>query len=106
MYVHPVDETISINNDSLSIDFTCMAYGAKSYSWEREKGDIPSNAVGNDSNNLILHRILPPISGLYRCLAKNDHGETPSRYANLTVKGTYVPAVNVRYHCIIISCTH
>lgn len=82
-----MDETISINNDSLSIDFTCMAHGARSYLWERAIRNIPSNAEGINSNHLILYKILPPLSGLYRCLATNDHGATPSRYANLTVKG-------------------
>lgn len=95
MHVHPVDKTISINNDSVSIDFTCMANGSRSYMWVREKGDIPANAEGIDSNHLTLHKILPPLSGLYRCLATNAHGTTPSRYANLTVKGMYIPAMYI-----------
>ena len=85
-----MDETVSISNDSLNIDFTCMAYGSRTYMWEREIGDIPSNARGINSSHLILYKILPPLSGLYRCLATNDHGTTPSRYANLTVKGMYM----------------
>ena len=84
-----MDKTISINNDSTSIAFTCMVNGSRSYLWERENGiNIPSNAEGINSNQLILHNILPPLSGLYRCSATNNHGTTYSRYAMLTVEGT------------------
>ena len=94
IYVHPVDKTISINNDSTSIGFTCMAYRSRSYLWERENGlNIPSNAEGIDSDHLILHTILPPLSGRYRCSAMNEHGRAYSRYAVLTVKGSYQQSI-------------
>ena len=88
IYVHPLNKTVSINNDSTSITFTCMANGPRSYSWQRDTGSIPSSAMGINSNHLMLFNILPPDSGNYRCLATNKHGTTYSKYAMLTVKGT------------------
>ena len=88
MYVHPLDKIIDIANGSTNIDFICMANGSRSYLWETDSGrNISSNAEGINSNHLILHNILPPDSGRYRCLATNQHGTTYSRYAMLTVKG-------------------
>ena len=64
-----------------------MAYGALSYYWLRETGDIPSNAVGINSISFTLRNILPPDSGRYQCVAENEHGETYSNYAMFTVEG-------------------
>ena len=87
IYVHPLDKTIKINNDSTSVEFNCMAYGASSYFWLRETGDIPPDAVGIKSNTLTLHNILPINNGRYQCVAKNKHGKNYSNYALLTVEG-------------------
>ena len=84
IYVHPCDKTVEVNND---FTFICMAYGASSYFWLRETGDIPSDATGIKSNTLTLHNIVPPDSGRYQCVAINELGNTYSNYAILTVKG-------------------
>ena len=78
---------VKVDNDSTSVTFTCMAYEASSYYWERETGAIPSNAVGINTNTLTLHDIRPPDSGRYRCVAENEHGPTYSNYAMLIVEG-------------------
>ena len=96
---HPVDKIVTINNDSTSVAFTCTANGSSSFSWERDTGNIPSDAEGIDSNHLVLHNILPPDNGNYRCLARNGHGITHSSYAMLTVKGIYVHTIN---HCMYL----
>ena len=88
-----MDRIVRIDNDSTSITFTCIINGSSSSSWERETGSIPSDAEGTDSNHLILHNILPPDSGHYRCLARNKHGITYSNYAMLTVKGIYISSI-------------
>ena len=85
-----MDKIVRIDNDSTSITFTCIINGSSFFSWEREIGSIPSDAEGTDSNHLILHNILPPDSGHYRCLGRNKYGITYSNYAMLTVKGTYI----------------
>ena len=96
-----MDKAISINNDSTSIAFSCMADGSTSYFWQRDTGSIPSSATGINSNRLILNNILPPDSGRYQCLAMNEGGTTNSNYALLTVTGTsYQPICNI----IISSC--
>ena len=88
IYIHPLDKTISINNDSTNTDFTCMAYGARSYLWEKDSGTIAINAEGIRSPHLELYKLLPSHSGRYRCSATNRHGTSYSKYAMLTVKGT------------------
>ena len=76
-----------VNNDSASIQFTCMAYGTSSYSWERENGSIPLSAEGANSSRLLLHNILPTDNGHYRCVAETKHSKSYSNYSTLTVKG-------------------
>ena len=98
-----MDKIVRIDNDSMSITFTCIINGSSSFSWERETGSIPSDAEGTDSNHLILYNILPPDNGRYRCLARNKHGITYSNYAMLTVKGIYISAIIIYiYNCYFI----
>ena len=99
MYLHPVDKSIKINNDSTSVAFTCIANGSRSYFWQRDVGGIPSSAEGIKSNHLVLHNILPHDNGGYRCVAENKHGRNYSRYAILTVEGMYLQPI----HSIMIS---
>ena len=82
-----MDKTVKVDNDSTSATFTCMAYKASYYYWLRETGNIPSNAIGSNNNSLTLHNILPPDSGRYQCVARNEHGEAHSNYAIFTVEG-------------------
>ena len=67
--------------------FVCMAYEASFYYWWRDTTDIPSDATGVKTNKLTLHSISPLDSGHYQCVAENEHGETYSNYAMLTVIG-------------------
>ena len=102
IYVHPMDKTVEINNNSATATFNCMGYGASSYYWQKETGDIPSNAIGIKSNRLVLHNILPPDSGNYQCIAENEHGKTYSNYAMFTVKGeTKIIRTNFYTHLCI-----
>ena len=64
-----------------------MAYGALSYYWLKENGEIELNAV-EINNNLILTNLMPSDSGHYQCVAENDYGETYSNFAKLTIRGT------------------
>ena len=85
---HPEDIVIEINNDSTSVQFTCMAAGTSSYYWQREgKDTIPTNALGTQSNTLTLVNIKPTDDGEYRCVAVNEHGRKHSEYAKLTIRG-------------------
>ena len=88
IYVHPMNKTIKVDNGSTSVNFVCMAYYASSYYWQRENDNIPSSAVGINSNSLTLHNVLPPDSGCYQCVAENEHGKTYSNCAKFTVEGT------------------
>ena len=99
IYIHPMDRTIEINNDSTSIVLTCMAYGAFSYYWLKENHTIqPSSMENTTTSSLILINIMPSDSGHYQCVAENNHGRVSSDYAKLTVKGmTYIT-----YHSYIV----
>lgn len=87
IYLNPLDKLVKIDNNSTSVTFICMAYYASSYYWVRDIGEIPSNAIGVNSNNLTLLNILPPDSGSYQCVAENEDGSTHSKYAMLTIEG-------------------
>jgi len=88
--VHPVNKTIKINNDSTDIVLTCMADEVLSYYWLKENSNIPNSAVGTMTSSLILVNVTPSDSGRYQCVAKNNHGNTSSNYANLTIEGRYI----------------
>ena len=89
IYLYPLDKTVKIDNDSTSITFICIAYQVSYYFWQKETGNIPSNAMGIKSSSLTLHNILPPDSGRYQCVAGNEHGKVYSNYVMLTVEGKY-----------------
>ena len=103
---HPVDVVIDINNDTTSVQFTCMAAGTSSYHWQREgKDTIPANALGTQSNTLTLVNIKPTDDGKYRCVAVNEHGRNYSEYAKLTIRGTgLLTIVNLPYCTFVLHC--
>jgi len=85
---HPVDTWIEINNDTTSVQFTCMAAEASSYYWQRADNDsIPADSLGTQSSTLTLFNIKPTDDGEYRCVAVNEHGRNYSEYAKLTITG-------------------
>jgi len=86
--MHPVDETIKLQNDSTSVILNCLANGASSYLWEKQNDGIPSDAEGVNSNELVLINLQPSDDGQYRCVAINEHGRNYSDYASLTIIGT------------------
>lgn len=79
---------IEVNNDSTTVQFTCMADGALSYSWEREDGNISLSAEGVNRSRLLLHNVLPTDNGRYQCVAENRHGKSYSNFSTLTINGT------------------
>ena len=89
MYLHPMNKTVRINNDSVRVDFMCMADEALSYYWLKENGSISSTAEGINTSNLLLQNILPSDSGRYQCVAVNENGKSFSNYAMLTVEGDH-----------------
>ena len=65
-----------------------MAEGASAYFWQRGGGDdIPTDALGMQTNTLTLVTLIPPDEGQYRCVAVNQHGRNFSDYAMLRIKG-------------------
>ena len=86
---HPVNYKVKALKTAA---FRCSAYDINevtySYSWHRNNGDIPSNTSrGQNTNTLIITRVIPPDEGMYYCIATNDAGSTSSRNASLTVDG-------------------
>ena len=79
-----------MHSNFTNVSLTCKADGASSYSWERQRNDIPSNAIGVNTNTLTLINLQLKDAGEYRCIATNNSGSTQSDYATLTIKGTYV----------------
>ena len=87
IHLHPMEKTVRINNDSTTIDLTCMANGASSYFWIKRNGSISSTAEGVNTNKLLLQNIVPSDSGFYQCVAVNENGTSYSNYGRLTVEG-------------------
>ena len=77
-----------IDNDTTSVTFTCAADGASSYFWQRDNGNISSNAEEIDNSTLTLKNILPSNNGHYQCVAENEYGRSYSNFALLTVEGS------------------
>ena len=88
--------TVVLNNDSTSVAFNCMAYGATSYVWERENGSLPSTAEGVNNSTLLLHNILPSYNGQYRCVAGNQYGTTNSSFAVLSIEGIAMGLMDIQ----------
>ena len=95
-----MNKTIKVDNDSTSVTFVCMAYYASSYYWQRENGNIPSSAVGINSNSLTLYNVLPPDSGCYQCVAENGYDKTYSNYAKFAVEGKII-TIQVMYSVVL-----
>jgi len=69
------------------VSLQCEANGATSYRWERQRGRIPSSAIGLNTNTLTFINPKPENAGNYRCVAINASGISYSKYAALTVNG-------------------
>jgi len=80
--------TINLVNNNTNVSLTCVADGASSFKWERQNGDIPSDAIGVNSNTLTLINVQPEDAGNYQCVATNASGNSSSYYATLTINGT------------------
>ena len=87
IYLHPSSLNVTIQDNSTSVTFNCMADGALLYYWVKENDNISSTAEGINTNTLVLHNILPPDNGNYQCVAVNEYGRSFSNYATLTVAG-------------------
>lgn len=97
IHTHPMGRTVMIDNDTTSVTFTCMANGASSYFWQRENGNISSDAEGINTSTLTLKNILPSDNGRYYCVAENEHGRSNSNYALLTVEGNHQLSLHNNY---------
>ena len=103
IYLHPRNKTVRINNDSVRVEFMCLANGALSYFWLKENGSISSTAEGINTNNLLLQNILPSDSGHYQCVAVNENGRSFSNSATLTVEGTIILVIFVEIYVYILT---
>ena len=80
---NPVDKMVNSDSSTTSVSFTCEAEGATSYIWERQDGDISSDATGVNTTVLTINNIQPGDTGYYRCVASNASGNNFSKYAAL-----------------------
>ena len=86
--VHPVDTLIQLYSNFTNYTLTCVADGASSYNWERQRDVIPSDSIGVNTNTLTLINLQPEDAGNYQCVATNASGSSFSNYADLTINGT------------------
>ena len=87
---NPTNTSLSLKNNFTSVSLACEADGASSYYWRRQLGSIPSSAIGVNTNSLTIANLLLKDAGYYQCIATNGSGSTESKYAKLTLTGTYV----------------
>ena len=83
--ISPSNQTVNLSSNSHNITLSCKANGTLSYIWDRENNDIPSKAIGKNTNTLILINVQPNDSGNYRCVATNNHGANMSDYATIII---------------------
>ena len=85
--IDPVDILIKDDTSTTNVSFTCEAEGATSYKWEKQSGNISSNATGVNTTVLTINSIQPDDIGRYRCVATNASGSIYSEYAMLSING-------------------
>ena len=85
--IHPLSSSIPLTNGFILSSLTCEADGATSYNWERQRGSIPSGAIGVNTNTLTIVNLQPEDAGNYRCVATNDNGNATSNYATIRING-------------------
>ena len=86
-----------INNDAVIVSFTCEAEGATSYQWEKQNGNISSDATGVTTTVLTISNIQPDDAGNYRCEASNASGSSYSEYASLSINGVCIMCMFLVY---------
>ena len=84
---NPMDKDIVLysNCNIINLTLTCEAYGASSYTWERQNKPIPSNSIGVNTKTLTLINLRPEDAGNYRCVATNAFMNDKSNYARVTI---------------------
>ncbi|XP_065903803.1 basement membrane-specific heparan sulfate proteoglycan core protein-like [Dysidea avara] len=83
---HPSSHVTRLSTNNHNLSLTCEADGATSYNWERQRGSIPSGAIGVNTNTLTIINLRPKDAGNYRCVATNDFGPNYSNYAAISVR--------------------
>ena len=82
---NPMDKNISLYSNFTNHTLTCEAYGASSYTWERQNDVIPSDSTGVKTNALTLVNLQPEDAGNYRCVATNALRSDKSNYAKISI---------------------
>ena len=90
MRVEPFDAFVKLKHNFNNVTLTCKADGAMSYNWERQNGNIPSGAIGVNTNTFTIVNLQPEDAGNYRCVATNGSGSSYSKYAEIVVEGEFV----------------
>ena len=84
----PISQRIILTTNNHNLSLNCEADGATSYNWEKQSGNIPSGAIGANTNRLTIINLQPEGAGSYRCVAKcTFNGDSYSSYALLTITG-------------------
>ena len=84
---HPSSKVVNLTDDTVFLQLTCKAIGAKSYQWERQDGSIPFCATGASTNTLTLINLKATDAGNYRCIACGDTDQSFSNYASINIRG-------------------
>lgn len=84
--VHPDNKTMILTNTSTTAQFNCEAVGVVSYEWKTQSGDIPTNAIGWNSNILTLNNLSMSDNDSYQCVASNSSGNSSSYFATLLIE--------------------
>ena len=80
--INPPSAFVSL---TANVSLNCEANGASSYYWERNKGNIPSSAMGVNTSILTLINLRSEDIGNYRCVATNGSGSSKSNYVAVTI---------------------
>ena len=86
---NPSDISVDLKSNFVNLTLTCEADGATSYNWERQKDNIPSGAIGVNTNAFTIINLQPEDAGNYRCVATNGCGSSYSDDAIITINGKF-----------------
>ena len=88
LVVEPMNLSVVIINGNETGTLQCNAFAGLTYTWDRENSTVPNKAIRREEGTILeFPNIRREDAGSYRCVVRNDIGESTSQYVQITVTG-------------------